>query len=79
VNFLDAFLFGRGRAAVTALVRAATPEDMVDAALARLVDSNVPDASREALYSFARGIARAEDRAAGVAYLVLASPEYQLI
>lgn len=78
-NFLDAFLFQRGRSVpVTPLASAATPEAMVDEALTRLVDGNVTDASREALHAFAKTVAAPADRAAAVAYLVLASPEYQL-
>jgi uncharacterized protein (DUF1800 family) len=79
LNFLDAFLFARARPTLTALAKAMTPEESVDLALARLVDSNVPDASRDALYSFAKTVARPDDRAAAVAYLVLASPQYQLV
>lgn len=81
VNFLDQFLFGvRGQPLVLpALAGAATPEEVVDRALHVLVDGNVPTESREALYAHARTIANAQERAAAVAYLVLASPEYQLI
>ncbi len=81
VNFLDQFLFGlRGQpTALPALAGAATAEEVADRALEVLVDGNVPNESREALYAHARTIANAQERAATVAYLVLASPEYQLI
>ncbi|MCL4231526.1 MAG: DUF1800 family protein [Dehalococcoidia bacterium] len=81
VNFLDQFLFGlKGRpVALPALASASTSEDLVDQALAIFVDGNVPAQSRDALYAHARTIADARERAATVTYLVLASPEYQLI
>jgi uncharacterized protein (DUF1800 family) len=79
VNFLDQLLFPRGSPiAIPALRDAATAEEAVDTALQRLVDGNVPAESREALYAFARSVTRPADRAAAIAYLVLASPEYQL-
>lgn len=80
VNFLDAFLFPRNRPiAVPALTGQATAETTVDEALRRLVDDNVSEASRESMYAYARTIPNPRERAAAVAYLVLASPEYQLI
>lgn len=81
VNFLDQFLFGlRGQpATLPALAGAATADEVVDGALEVLVDGNVSKESREALYAHARAIANAPERAATVAYLVLASPEFQLI
>ncbi len=79
VNFLDAFLFQRGRSVpVTAFASTQTPEAMVDDALARVVDGNLSDAARQSLHAFAASVGPA-DRAAAVAYLVLASPEYQLV
>lgn len=79
MNYLDSFLFRAGRPTkIPVLAAAATPEAMVDAALDRLVDGNVADANRQAIYDYARGVKNADERAAGVAYLVLASPEYQL-
>ncbi len=80
VNFLDAFLFPRGRPiAIPALEGQTTVQGMVDAALNALVDGNVAEASREALYAHAGTVPAGPERAATVAYLVLASPEYQLI
>ncbi len=79
MNYLDSFLFPRGRPIkIPVLAAAASPEQMVDVALDRLVDSNVTDATRQAIYEYARGVKNVDERAAGVAYLVLASPEYQL-
>lgn len=80
VNFLDSLLFPRGRAvAVPPLLGQPTAEAMVDDALVRLVDGEISTESRESLYSYARTVGDARERAASVAYLVLASPEYQLI
>ena len=79
MNYLDSFLFPRGRPIkIPVLAAAGSPEQMVDIALDRLVDGNVTDAGREAIYAYARGVKNVDERAAGVAYLVLASPEYQL-
>lgn len=80
VNYLDAVLFpGRRPAPIPVLAAARTPELMVDAALDRLVDGNVSDTARDSLYAYAATVANPEERAAAVAYLVLASPEYQLV
>lgn len=80
VNFLDAFLYPRGRPiAIPALADQPTPEALVDAALQILVDDDVAQGSRESLYAFAATIPAGAERAAAVAYLVLASPEYQLV
>ena len=81
VNFLDAFLYGRnGRPlAVPALMKQPTAEATVDEALRRLVDDNISSDARESIYAFARTLTNPQERAAAVAYLVLASPEYQLI
>jgi len=80
VNFLDAFLFPRGRPlANPALATQPTAEAMVDEAVRRLVDDGISPASRESLYAYARTVADPLERAASVAYLVLASPEYQLV
>lgn len=79
VNFLDAFLFPRNRPlAIPVLADQPTAEAMVDEALRRLVDDNISPESRESLYTYARTVTDPEERAATVAYLVLASPEYQL-
>lgn len=80
VNFLDALLYNqRGPLAIPAAAGAASPEDAVDAVLARLVDANIAAASRDGIVAFARSISNPQNRAASVAYLVLGSPEYQLI
>lgn len=80
VNFLDAFLFPQGRPIeVPVLSGIPTAEAMVDEALRRLVDDNVSDETRESLYAHATAISSARERAATVAYLVLASPEFQLL
>lgn len=81
VNFLDSFLYDkRGRPLpVPALQGQAAPEATVDEALSRLVDGSISDDARESIYAFARTVSDPGERAAAVAYLVLASPEYQLI
>jgi hypothetical protein len=80
LNFLDTTLFPGGRAlAIPALSGAPSPEALVDEALHRLVDNNISHESRESLYAYARTVSDRQERAAAVAYLVLASPEYQLI
>ena len=81
VNFLDAFFYPRGNRpiAVPALINLPTAEAMVDEALRRLVDDNISPESRESIYAYARTLTNPQDRAGAVAYLVLASPEYQLI
>ncbi|MGE3076411.1 MAG: DUF1800 family protein [Dehalococcoidia bacterium] len=81
VNFLDAFLYQRnGRPlAVPVLMQQPTAEAAVDEALRRLVDNNISNDGRESIYAFARTLTNPQERAAAVAYLVLASPEYQLI
>ena len=80
VNYLDAFLFPRGRPIpIPALDTLADAEALVDAALSVLVDNAVSDESRESLYAYASSVTDTRERAAAVAYLVLASPEYQLI
>ena len=81
VNFLDSFLYPRGGRAipVPALMSQPTAEATVDEALRLLVDDNISADSRESLYAYARTLSNPQDRAAAVAYLVLASPEYQLI
>ncbi|MCC6381578.1 MAG: DUF1800 domain-containing protein [Dehalococcoidia bacterium] len=81
LNYVDAFLSaaGRGRAtAIPALSRASTPTAAIDRALATLVDDDVSVGARQALYEYASRLPAGE-QAAGIAYLVLASPEYQLI
>ena len=80
VNFLDATIFPRNRAiAIPALMNQPTAEATVDEALRRLVDGAIADEARESIASYARTISNPQERAAAVAYLVLASPEYQLV
>ncbi|MGE0600238.1 MAG: DUF1800 domain-containing protein [Dehalococcoidia bacterium] len=81
VNFLDASLYARnGRPlAIPVLMQQLTAEATVDEALRRLVDDNISSDARESIYAFARTLTNPQERAAAVAYLVLASPEYQLI
>ncbi len=79
VNFLDTVLFPRGEAVdIPALQHGASPEAMVDTALRLLVDDTIAPESRESLLTYARTVADPRERAAAIAYLVLASPEYQL-
>lgn len=79
VNFLDSILFPGGEPAeVPALSGDASASELVDDALALLVDGDISDASRTAIHDHARSITDPRERAATVAYLVLASPEYQL-
>lgn len=80
VNFTDAFLRkGNRPGPVPALAGYANAGDMVNGALERLVDGNVSEDSRQAITDYAASISNPQDRAAAVAYLVLCSPEYQLI
>ena len=80
VNFLDAFLYPRGRPVnIPALQNEPDAEGMVDTALDVLVDGDIGDGARESLYAYAATVPAGAERAAAVAYLVLASPEYQLI
>lgn len=80
VNFTDSFLRKGNRAGpVPALASYSNASDMVNGALDRLVDGNVSDESRQAITDYAASISSPQDRAAAVAYLVMCSPEYQLI
>lgn len=80
VNFLDATLFPKNKAvAIPSLSSQATAEATVDEALRRLVDDDIAPEARQSIYAYARTITNPQERAAAVAYLVLASPEYQLI
>ncbi len=79
VNFLDQMLFPNGRPLpIPVLAAAATPEALVDAALDRLVDGRMEPSSRDAIIAHVSTIRSPEQRVATAAYLVLASPEYQL-
>jgi uncharacterized protein (DUF1800 family) len=80
VNFLDAFLMPRGRAIeIPALPRTLSVQETVDTALRMLVDDNVSDGSRQSISDYAKTVVNPTERAAAVAYLALASPEFQLI
>jgi uncharacterized protein (DUF1800 family) len=83
VNFLDQFFFGANRAVAApplpALADANTAGDAVERALNVFVDGNVSDTARKSITDYAATISNPAERAAAVAYLVLASPEYQLI
>lgn len=80
-NFLDGLLFGRAKAppAIPTLSGLNSAEEIADRVLAIFVDGNIPDASRQAIVQHASGVTNPAERAATVAYLVLGSPEYQLI
>ena len=73
------FKSGPRRATPTVLSRLTSSEDIAATALSVLVDDYMPDSSREALYAYARSVSDAQQRAAGIAYLVLCSPEFQLV
>lgn len=80
VNFVDSLLWtGKRPNPVPALAGYANANDLVEGALARLVDGNVTAEARQAITDHASSIANPEQRAAAVAYLVLCSPEYQLV
>lgn len=80
VNFTDSFLRkGNRPGPIPALAGYTNASDMVNGALDRLVDGNVSTESRQAITDYAASITNAQDRAAAVAYLVLCSPEYQLV
>lgn len=83
-NFLDQFLMGAARGKqppplIPALATAITAEETVERALSIFVDNNISDASRQSISDYAKTLTNPQERAAAVAYLVLASPEYQLI
>lgn len=78
-NFADSFLLGRQRATLPAAMTALDAPGVTDHVLARLVDSNVAPGARQAIADFAATVRDPRERAAAVVYLVLASPEYQLI
>lgn len=79
VNFLDAALFPRGRPIPIPALAGLDADAMVEEALNRLVDGSITPESRESIAAYARTVNDPQERAAAVAYLVLASPEYQLI
>lgn len=80
VNFADSFLRKANRPGpVPAIAGYTNASDLVNGALDLLVDGNVRDEARQAITDYAASITNLQDRAAAVAYLVLCSPEYQLI
>jgi uncharacterized protein (DUF1800 family) len=80
VNFLDLFLRNQRKSlTIPALAGLTAAEDMVEAAASRLVDGDMSDTAKSAIAAYAQNVSNPSDRAAAVAYLVLASPEYQLI
>ena len=82
-NFLDQFLLAPQRGAqqteLPALSGATTADELVERALSIFVDNNISDTARQSITAYASTITDARERASAVAYLVLASPEYQLI
>ena len=80
INFLDQFLFPRGKPLpIPALASAASADTAVDTALACLVDDNMPDGSVAVIREAVAASADPSRRVALAAQLVLASPEFQLI
>ncbi|MFN0095549.1 MAG: DUF1800 domain-containing protein [Dehalococcoidia bacterium] len=79
LNFLDQFLFPRGRAVAVPGVGGSTPEALVDAIAGRLIDGGLAGARRAAVIDHVSAVREPAERAATAAYLVAASPEYQLI
>lgn len=84
VNLLDQFLLGGGKGKKTGApalpaLKGTAPDEMVDRALSIFVDNNINDASRASILEYAKTLTDPSEQAAAVAYLVLASPEYQLI
>ena len=78
-NFVDQVLFPGGRPLpLPALAGASGPAELVDLAVDLLVDGEMAQASREAIIQAASEVPGGAERAAVVAYLVLAGPEYQL-
>lgn len=81
LNFLDSLLGGSGRnaAVIPALAGLTATDDLVERALQVFLDGNVSDSTRQAITSYADTVVDPNQRAAAVAYLVLATPEYQLV
>ena len=81
LNFLDSLLGGTATksAVIPPLAGLTTTTDIVDRALQIFLDDNVNDATRQAITDHANTIADPQQRAAAVAYLVLATPEFQLV
>ena len=80
VNFADAFLRkGNKPIPVPALAAYTSPDDLVQGALDRLVDGNVSDEARAAITSHVASVSNPQERAVTAAYLVLSSPEFQLL
>jgi len=81
INFLDQFFSTRAGSAlpIPALSNAATVAEMVSQATAALTDGQLALGSQQAISTYAQTLPTHEEQAAAVAYLTLASPEYQLI
>ena len=81
INFLDILLGGTGKNAVGVppLAGATTTAETVDTALQLFLDGNVGTTTRQAIIDYAGTVIDPRERAATVAYLVLASPQYQLV
>ena len=80
-NFLDELLFGRAKIPppIPALAALTTAEDLADRAFAIFLDGKVTDTARQAIVDHAKTLTNPAERAATIAYLVLGSPEYQLV
>jgi hypothetical protein len=78
-NFIDELLFPRGRPLALPAITATGGEGIVDEVTARLVDGNVSVAARDAMAAHVATIGDRAEAVATAAYLVAASPEFQLI
>jgi len=81
LNFLDSLLGGTGKSAATIppLAGLTATSDLVERALQIFLDGNVSESTRQAITDHADTVTDPGQRAAAVAYLVLATPEYQLV
>ncbi|MGH2633992.1 MAG: DUF1800 domain-containing protein [Tepidiformaceae bacterium] len=81
LNFLDSLLGGTGKNAlvIPAFAGLTATSDLVERALQIFLDGNVSDSTRQAIADHANTITDPQQRAAAVAYLTLATPEYQLV
>lgn len=80
VNFMDQFLFQRGKAvAMPSLAAAKSSTELVTSVASRLIDNDLTAAARDSVIAHAETIKDPAERAATVAYLVAGSPEFQLV
>ncbi len=80
LNFLDAALFPEGRPReVPLLAGRSDPDELLDVLAYVFLDGNLRDAARAVMRDHLREISDPHARRATAAYLVLASPDYQLI